>query len=151
MVGVILREQLSTIANFKAQLQDIDYVEKAVRHRHKELTSTMTEIKLQRSLIRDEMDSGAMYGDERKADHERPGPGPLGDDDINEKELEELMNRELEPAEVPAPKPQTVTPAPATNASPAEADEAAIRTFLDAGTRAKPAEDDDFSEVLSRI
>ena len=78
-INVMLREQLSAIAACKAEVQDLEYVEKAIRHRHRELTSTMGEIKLQRSLIRDEIDSGAMYGDERLADHERaPGAGRSG-------------------------------------------------------------------------
>ena len=90
-VNVMLRPQLDGISSIKAQLHDLEYVDKAVRHRHRELTATMTDIKLQRSLIRDEIDSGAMYGDERLGDHERgKGEGPLGDD-IDVSEIDELF------------------------------------------------------------
>ncbi len=153
--NMILREQLSTIAELKGRLQDLEYVEKAVRHRHKELTSTMTEIKLQRSLIRDEIDSGAMYGDERRGDHER-GHGPLaGGDDIDESELDALLEKET------APKPEAVVdePIPAPEILPlplpqAEKDEAAVRAFLDEKPERqaeKPSESEAWAEILENV
>ena len=90
-VNVMLRPQLDGISIIKAQLHDLEYVDKAVRHRHRELTSTMSDIKLQRGLIRDEIDSGAMYGDERLGKHERgTQDGPLGDD-IDVSEIDQLF------------------------------------------------------------
>lgn len=151
--NTILRGQLNTIAEFKAQLQDVEYVEKAIRHRHRELTSTMTEIKLQRSLIRDEIDSGAMYGDERKGDHERgPGPGPLGDE-IDEGELDKLFDQEAA-AQTKAAEPAPPTPAEAPTPPPTgdADDEAAIKAFLDEpGPAPKAPESEDFTEVLERL
>ncbi len=161
-VNVMLRERLNAIYGIKSQLQDIEYVEKAVRHRHRELTSTMAEIKLQRSLIRDEIDSGAMYGDERKADHERgPGASPLGDD-IDENELDALLDKETSAA-APAPEPQ---PAPEPKAQPeppkvevetvkvsepkASSEDEAVLAFLEASP-ASAAETEDFLEVLERV
>jgi hypothetical protein len=104
-VNTMLRDRLNALAELRGNLQDLEFVDKAVRHRHKELTSTMSEIKLQRSLIRDEIDSGAMYGDERKNDHERKGA--VADDDINEAELDELLNKAQNSTESPpAPVPE---------------------------------------------
>jgi hypothetical protein len=153
--NMILREQLNTIAGFKAQLQDLEYVEKAVRHRHRELTSTMTEIKLQRSLIRDEIDSGAMYGDERKSDHERGPSTPLGDE-IDETELDKLLNSETEaataeaPAVVETPPPKAPEPEPAPEVKP-EPDEAAVKAFLEESGPAPATESEDFAEVFARL
>ena len=102
-VSTMLRDRLANLTNLKGEAQDLEYVEKAVRHRHRELTSTMAEIKLQRSLIRDEIDSGAMYGDERRNPHERGKDygSPGGETDINEAELDRLLNAETQP-ETPA-------------------------------------------------
>lgn len=140
-VQFMLREDLNRVAALKAELQDLDFVEKAVKYQHRELTSTMTEIKLQRSLIRDEMESGAMYGDERKGNHER-GPGPLGADvpDIDEAELGQLLEEAsssaseapVEPVvEAPAVEPPVVAAVAAPEAS--EEGEAAVHRFLDEG------------------
>jgi hypothetical protein len=64
-VNLFLREERQRVEDLKRVLADLEMVDKAVRHRHKELTSTMAEIKLQRSLIQDEIHTGVMYGDER--------------------------------------------------------------------------------------
>lgn len=106
-VSVFLRAEKQAIENFKATLLDVEFVEKAVKHRHKELTNTMSEIKLQRSLIRDEIDTGAMYGDERTYGSASPGKGrayvnPLGDD-LSEEELARLLEgKPSEPPPMPA-------------------------------------------------
>ena len=148
VANAILRESLSIIQNLKGQIQDLEFVEKAIRHRHRELTSTMTEIKLQRSLIRDEMDSGAMYGDERKGDHERPGKGPLGlgDGGINEEELDALLNQEQEGAKALPEIPVAPEPSPTEVLVPPT--EEAVRAFLDAPST---AESDEFADVLAGV
>jgi hypothetical protein len=64
-VNLFLRTERQQIEDLRRILSDLEMVDKAIRHRHKELTSTMAEIKLQRSLIQDEIHTGAMYGDER--------------------------------------------------------------------------------------
>ena len=63
-ISVLLRDRSRTINELKAELQNLDYVDKAVRHRHRELKDTMAEIRTQRSLIRDEIDTKSFYGDE---------------------------------------------------------------------------------------
>lgn len=108
-VSVFLRADRLQIDHFKGLLQDIEFVDKAVRHRHKELTSTMSEIKLQRSLIRDEIDTGAMYGDERtQGNNIMKGRNYVAHpvDEVTEAELEALLNGTSNNKEEP---PQTAT------------------------------------------
>lgn len=149
-VAVFLRAEKQVIENFKATMQDVEYVDKAVRHRHKELTSTMSEIKLQRSLIRDEIDTGAMYGDERTTSNERRSTSPVFGDDMSEEELERLMEGSPPVAALPPPQqppvvvtvePETLTPA---------TDEQAIASFLGSAA-AKVPDYDDFSEVFENL
>ena len=63
-VNLICRDRLSEIATLDAQLLDLSYVEKAVRHRFQELKATMSDIRVQRALLRDAVDTGSFYGDE---------------------------------------------------------------------------------------
>jgi hypothetical protein len=161
-VSVFLRDERQIIERLKAEIQDIEYVEKAVRHRHKELTSTMSEIKLQRSLIRDEIDTGAMYGDERRFDHERrPQVNPaFGGEDIDEKELERLLVGEsaasVESAlavEPPAPEMPSEPPVEVKSPEvPENVTEMAIQAFLDGGEGQTMSDlEDDFEELLKTI
>jgi hypothetical protein len=64
-VSVMLAARRQTVESLKTEAQDLKYVDKIVRHQHKQLTATMGEIKLQRSIIDAEIRTGAMYGDER--------------------------------------------------------------------------------------
>ena len=160
-VNVMLRPQLDIIAGLKAQLHDLEYVEKAIRHRHKELTSSMCDIKLQRSLIRDEMDSGAMYGDERLPEHERhTGRGPL-EDTIDMGEIDALFEADAA-ARVPVPAPSAVVLTPeqlsevvevpvATpgKLSPAPTEEQIIEAFLE--NPVEKAEMDEYSDILANL
>lgn len=162
-VGVFLRDERQGIEALKAALQDLEFVDKAVRHRHKELTATMSEIKLQRSLIRDEIDTGAMYGDERASPHERRPVAPAFGDDMTEEELERLMAGtptppvSLPPATPAAPPPAMAAPveeAPAPQPStPADPAAQAIAAFLgDSEDDEKSTSlDDDFAEVFANI
>ena len=160
-VNVMLRPQLDIIAGLKAQLHDLEYVEKAIRHRHKELTSSMGDIKLQRSLIRDEMDSGAMYGDERLPEHERhTGKGPL-EDTIDMGEIDALFEADaaarvpvsaLSVVETAPETPSEVAPEPLvtpTRLSPAPTEEEVIEAFLE--NPAKQAETDEYAEILANL
>ncbi len=85
-VKVILRDQLRIISSKTDEMADLDLVEKAIRHRHEELKNTMADIKMQRSLIQTEIDTGAMYGDERTGGSRMPGltvPDMIDDDEVN--------------------------------------------------------------------
>lgn len=92
-IAVLLRDRVRKIAELKRQIQDLDYIEKAVRHRHRELTATMAAIKLQRSLIRDELDTQSFYGDERV----QGGSGGLPTDNgLDSEEIAKLMAEDVE-------------------------------------------------------
>lgn len=65
-INVRLRDRLARIAELKASMQSVEFVDKAVRLVHRELKGTMSEIRLQRSLLRDEIDTKSFYGDERE-------------------------------------------------------------------------------------
>ena len=106
---VFLRDEISGIETLKSEIHDLEYVEKAVRHRHRELSATMGEIKLQKSLIAAEIHTGAMYGDERATPEgygERTiGSGP-GGVSIDEDELEAIFEEAKEAGTPPAAAPE---------------------------------------------
>jgi len=85
-IALLLRTQVQTIADMKARMNNLDFVEKAVRHTHRELRDTMSEIKLQRSLMRDEIDTKSFYGNERES------PEPMPDDGLEGADIDALMN-----------------------------------------------------------
>ncbi len=152
--GVFLRDERQAIEALKAALQDLDFVDKAVRHRHKELTATMSEIKLQRSLIRDEIDTGAMYGDERAT----RAPATPVFDDISEAELAELVETYQGapehtlalPAHVAEPAPSAPAPEPPVSVPTSDPVQAAIDSFL--GPDAPEAEiEDDLAKLLADL
>lgn len=170
-VAVFLRSEKQAIENFKATLQDVEYVEKAVKHRHKELTSTMSEIKLQRSLIRDEIDTGAMYGDERtygSGSTPQRSQGPVGMDDLDEEELARLLDdaTESNPVALPTPDPVPALPKAEDRPDPSDfkpptdpppvtdpvTEDQAINAFLGDPVVAAIAEfDQDFSDVFNDL
>lgn len=156
--NVILRVRLNEISTLRAELQDLEFVDKAVRHRHKELTSTMSEIKLQRSIIRDEIDSGAMYGDERAGGRTEPSRGPVGgveDDGIDEETLSAMLDharteQEGTPAQVePAVVSPAVERAPAEGETVSDDDTAKVQEFL--AESATSPEVEDFEEVFNNF
>jgi len=64
MINLILTDERREIEQVGRELRSLGHVEKAVRHRQKELESTMSQIRLQRSLITAELRTGSFYGDE---------------------------------------------------------------------------------------
>jgi hypothetical protein len=133
MINVLLSKERKEIQNCKREIKTLGHVERAVRHRHKELESTMSAIRLQRSLVESELRTGAYYGDETDESRgtwgRRPGAPPAGAmDDMDEDELARLVNAEsalvdqatpaAEPevpgvkAEPPAPTPVAPAPTP---------------------------------------
>jgi hypothetical protein len=147
--NVMLRTDRQAITKFEAELKDLESVEKVVRHRHKELSDTMGAIKVQRSLIRDEIDTKSFYGDERM---NRGVPGasssPLGDDDLDEETLSKLLdgvNEETRALALPVVEPPASS---GENAEEGSSDEHAMRRFL--GDE-KSSSAEDFSDVFSRL
>lgn len=95
MVNLILREQVAEIQSLEGQLLDLSYVERATKHRFQELKATMTDIRAQRSLIRDAIDSGSFYGDETSTSRgtRHASPSALDEDEINKSmaELDDML------------------------------------------------------------
>ena len=161
-INVILRDNVAQISTIKAELHDLDFLDKAVRLRHRELTATMSEIKVQRSIIRDEIDSGAMYGDERGDTPKQPtsskGPLGIGDFGMDEDELDALLEKVTEELPVeegqapPSVGGQETAPQPPSGAPQAtepESDAAKVQEFL--GVAPTSATTDDFDDVLAKI
>jgi hypothetical protein len=115
-ISVLLRDRSRRINELKAEILNLDFVDKAVKHRHKELRDTMAEIRTQRSLIRDEIDTTAFYGDETreirgKGDASKGSVLGIGDD-----ELEDLFasagqeHKQAQTPETPPPAPSEPPP-----------------------------------------
>ncbi len=90
-VNMLLREQRDHVESLKRELQDLEYVEKAVRHRHNELKSTNTDIKMQRQMVRDELDTGSFYGDEGSTGKPLKAPLRSSADDLDESDIDAIL------------------------------------------------------------
>lgn len=97
MINLILGDERREIDQVKRELRSLGHVEKAVKHRQKELDNTMSAIRLQRSLIQAEIRTGSFYGDESeksRGDAWKKKSAPADDEDVDElddDELSELM------------------------------------------------------------
>jgi hypothetical protein len=138
-VNLILRDRLTEIQTLEGQLLDLGYVEKAVRHRYNELKSTMSDIRAQRALIRDAIDSGSFYGDETGTSRGSSTGAPSSDfseDEINRSmaELNDMLLSGQEPTDIgqEAPEPQEqVTPSPAPEPQKATPEEDDFSDLID--------------------
>jgi hypothetical protein len=102
MINLLLREDRAAILTLKNQVKELGFVDKALRHRHKELENTMSAIRMQKSLIDSEISTGSFYGDEsntsRKSQWKTPAktiPEDFGID-LDETELALLVESEPE-------------------------------------------------------
>ena len=68
MINNLLLVERKQISALKQGLQSNSHVEKVVRLRQRELDNTMSALRLQRSLLRDQIRSGSFYGDESLED-----------------------------------------------------------------------------------
>lgn len=64
MINVLQSRDFREIQRLEREVLNLKHVEKVVRHRLKELDNTMSAIRLQRSLLRDQIRVGSGYGDE---------------------------------------------------------------------------------------
>jgi hypothetical protein len=99
MINLLLRDERARISELKRQIKDLGFVEKAVKHRHRELDNTTSSIRMQKSLIDTEIRTGAVYGDETDTSR---GTAYAGISDIDEAELARLLDGG---SEAPAPTP----------------------------------------------
>jgi hypothetical protein len=118
VVHLILRERMTEIQTLQGQLLDLSYVEKAVRHRYNELKSTMSDIRAQRALIRDAIDTGSFYGDETVtprgstfSSSSAPSDGGFSEADID-KSMAEIDDMLVAGVETPPDVPVVTEPPP---------------------------------------
>jgi len=175
-VSHMLRDAQMEINSARRLATALEASLKVVVHRSRELHATMDILKEERRLMNTDIQTGAMYGDERTE------PGIFKD--IDQDELDALLSGKAPPADpeaapealdgsgveeasppVPEAPSEPATPVPeappspaATVASPNQDEEAVIRQFLDAGEEsksakkaAKPAEEDDLSDFLDSL
>lgn len=145
MVNMLLREERVKIQDLKRRIRELNFVEKAVKHRHKELDNTVSSIRMQKSLIDSELRTGSFYGDETNTS--RRSTHKLGvSDEIDEAELAKLMGEIPTPApqaqELESPDPQDVGDPPEDKPKEGGAEEAAMRRFL---------EGDDYSDIFDTL
>ncbi len=99
MINLLLRDDRAKITDLKRQIKDIAFVEKAVKHRHRELDNTVSSIRMQKSLIDTEIRTGAAYGDESDTSRGTAYGSGIASD-IDEVELARLLDGG---SETPAP------------------------------------------------
>lgn len=115
MVKTMLHEEIQTIRRIKGDIASLEAMNKAVTIRHAELVRTDAQIKTQRAVIRDELDSGAFYGDETEGAAPRGRKRPVESMEDIDKVLAEFSN----PAPAPVAPPLVVTaPVPELVAAP---------------------------------
>jgi len=164
MINLILRDERIAILKLKTQIRELSFIEKVIKHRHKELDNTMGAVRMQKSLMDTEVRTGAFYGDENEVSRNRGGGRPSLGEDIDEDELARLLGDEtlgittpVEPVvepeaqmesaaqsaaeEAPQPVVESIVEEPKSG-EPADKEAEEITKFLDG---------DDFSDVLNSI
>lgn len=63
-INLLLHDDIKTIRSLKKELKELGFVEKAVRHKYKDLESAVSSVRMQKSLIEVEQNTGSFYGDE---------------------------------------------------------------------------------------
>lgn len=165
-INMILSEQVRTIEDLKRDILNLEHVEKAVRHRHNELKATSSDIRSQRQLLRDEIDSGSYYGDEVDGDSRKRVPvgTPLGrgvnvGSAFDEKEIDRLMAEAEGIVDVKTETPVVHSEKPEVPqtflALVPESDDGAMNRFL-AGvpashTGAAKATEEDYAALLAEV
>ena len=98
-INLILRDERRTIVEMENDLLDLGHVEDMVKLRHHELKDSMREIQTQRQLIRDDVLSGGMYGDERLDKNKSKNAS------LEEANIDELLSGGLVESTVPEDTP----------------------------------------------
>lgn len=90
MINTILSTDRKAIEGVRLELKGSAQVEKIIRHRAKELDNTMSAIRLQRSLLHDQLRTGSFYGDESETSRGSKDPISEWSGDDLDKYLENL-------------------------------------------------------------
>lgn len=93
MINLLLSEDRRAIETLKREIKSLGHVAKAIRHRQRELSATMSAIRLQNTLIQAELRTGAFYGDENNASRGNAwGKGGSMTEDIDASELDGIFD-----------------------------------------------------------
>lgn len=93
MISTILKDEKVLILDLKRGIRELGFVEKVVKHRHKELDNTMGALRMQKSLMDSETRTGAFYGDESETSRNKGAPR-IVTDNIDEDELALLLGED---------------------------------------------------------
>ena len=85
----ILKDQKASIIRLQSDIRSLGHVKTVVRNRQTELNNTMSSIRLQRSLLKDALRTGAFYGDESPLSRGHAGADPV--DTLDTVDLEALV------------------------------------------------------------
>jgi hypothetical protein len=155
MISNLLKDEKILILDLKRSIRELGFVEKVVKHRHKELDNTMAALRMQKSLMDTEARTGAFYGDETDTSRNKGAPSRTFSD-IDEDELASLLGGDISDLvtgavesaveEEPTPPPQPVVVAPVIEPKAQESEEPEdpdIAKFLDG--------DDDLDAILNSL
>lgn len=93
MINLLLSEDRRAIETLKREIKSLGHVAKAIRHRQRELSATMSAIRLQNTLIQAELRTGSFYGDENNASRGNAwGKGGPITEDIDANELDGIFD-----------------------------------------------------------
>lgn len=79
-------DERKAIQALRRVLRDLGHVEKVIKHRHKELDNTISNVRMQRSLIEAEARTGSFYGSETETS------GSQAVKDFSESEIQDLFD-----------------------------------------------------------
>ena len=133
MINVLLGEERRDIQRLKREIKNLSHMEKAVRHRHKELDNTMSAIRLQKQLVDAELRTGSYYGDENeksRGDKWKKPEATLPDQDLSEDEVLGLLS-EAESALESNEETEDSQEAKASEKPEEASDDAEVTRFLD--------------------
>lgn len=159
-INIMLREEHREIEDLRNDVRELDHLEKMVKITHRELKDTMAEIKLQRALIRDELDSGRMYGDERNSEGREAGKSDSQTvEDIDEDEIDRLLRGDstIEDPLKSKTSEETTTPEAAPESEVIEtvtvSDEDQVQSFLaiEAPAPVPVSAEDEFGDLLLNV
>lgn len=160
MIDTILRDEKHSIIRLQSEVRSLSHVKGVIRHRKQELDNTMSSLRLQASLLKDQLRTGSFYGDES----ERARGGRFRDpvDELDSADLEALVastEEELNAERVarqPAPVP--TDPADAMDAETLEALMSTSESDVAAGADTDAAiarfleePDDDLADLLASV
>ena len=103
MVNVIASQDRRVILDLQQRLRAVSHIERVIKHRKEELDNTMSAIRLQRSLLKDQLKSLQGYGDETETSRNDPA------DQLSGADLDALLSEAEAEIDLEASKSVTLT------------------------------------------